>query len=104
MTRTLRLALALAALGLAAGAAGAQETAARGIFSGHGIVKAVAPGSGWLTIAHGDIKGFMPAMQMMYQVKSPELSKDVHPGDVIDFKIDAAKYVIVEVTVFGHAK
>ena len=93
----------LAALGLFAGLAFAQE-ATSGIFAGHGVVEAVAPGTGALTIAHDDIKGFMPAMQMMYKVKSPELSKNVHPGDVIDFKIDAAKYVNVEVTVVGRAK
>jgi len=104
MRRTLRLALASAALGLAAGPAGAQETAATGIFAGHGTVKAVAPGTGWLTLSHDDIKGFMPAMQMMYRVKSPDLSKDLHPGDVVDFKIDAANYVIVEVKRVAPAK
>jgi Cu/Ag efflux protein CusF len=104
MWRMLRLALALTTLGLAAGAAGAQETAATGIFAGHGTVKAVAPGTGWLTIAHGDIKGFMPAMEMIYKVRSPDLSKDLHPGDVVDFKIDAANYVIVEVKLIAHAK
>ena len=96
MRLRLRVAVALSALGLLAGAASAQE-ATSGIFEGHGVVKAVAPGTGWLTIAHDEIKGFMPAMQMMYKVKSPDLSKDLHPGDKIEFKIDAAKYVIVEV-------
>ena len=99
-----RLALAVTALGLMAGAAGAQEVPAKGIFDGHGVVKAVAPGTGWLTIAHGDIKGFMPAMEMIYKVRSPDLSKDLHPGDVVDFKIDAANYVIVEVKLTAHAK
>ncbi len=46
----------------------------------------------------------MCATEMMFQVKSPDLSKNLHPGDVVDFKIDAAKYVLVEVTVVGHAK
>ena len=67
------------------------------MFAGHGTVKAVAPGTGWLTLDHDAIKGFMPAMEMMYRVKSPDLSKDLHPGDVVDFRIDAAKYVIVDV-------
>ncbi len=97
MRRTLRLALALTALELAAGAVAAQETAAVGIFVGHGTVKAVAPGTGWLTLDHDDIKGFMCAMEMMFQVKTPDLSKDSHPGDVVDFKIDAEKYLIVDV-------
>src|SRR5271166_7190859 len=99
-----RLVLALTAVGLAAGAAGAQETAATGIFAGHGTVKEVAPGTGWLTLDHDAIKGFMCAMEMTYQVKSPDLSKDLHPGDVVDFKIDAEKYVIVDVKLVAHAK
>jgi|SRR5271166_5451085 len=104
MRRTLRLALALTALGLAPGAAGAQETAATGIFAGHGTVKAVAPGTGWLTLSHDDIKGFMCAMEMMFSVKSPELSKDLHPGDVVDFKIEAEKFLIVDVKLAAPAK
>ncbi len=63
-----------------------------------------APGTGWLTLDHDAIKGFMCAMEMMFQVKSPDLSKDLHPGDVVDFKIDAAKYVIVEVQRVDPAK
>ena len=30
----------------------------------------------------------MCAMEMMFSVKSPDLSKDLHPGDVVDFKIE----------------
>jgi len=52
---------------------------------------AVQSPTGALTIRHDDIAGFMPAMEMMYKVKSPDLAKEVHPGDAIDFKIDAAK-------------
>ena len=104
MRRRLRRALAVTALGLAAGAAGAQESASTGIFAGHGTVKAVAPGTGWLTLDHDAIKGFMCAMEMMFDVRSPDLSKDLLPGDVVDFKIDAAKYVIVDVKLIAHAK
>jgi Cu/Ag efflux protein CusF len=100
----LLFALALNALALAVGGAAAQEMAAKGILSGHGVVKAVAPETGALTLAHDDIKGFMPAMEMMYRVRTPELSKDLHPGDVVDFKIDAEKYVIVDVKLVAHAK
>ncbi len=104
MRRALGFALASAAFGLALGAGAAQEMAAKGIFNGHGVVKTVAPGTGALTLAHDDIKGFMPAMEMMYRVRTPELSKDLKPGDVIDFKIDAEKYVIVDVKLIAHAK
>ena len=98
-----RIVAVLAALALSAGPALAQE-AASGVFSGHGVVKAVQPGTGALTIAHDDIKGFMPAMEMMYKVKAPDVSTNVRPGDVIDFKIDAAKYEVVQVTVVGRGK
>jgi Cu/Ag efflux protein CusF len=104
MRRVLRLAFASAALGLALGAASAQETASKGIFEGHGVVKAVAPKTGALTLAHDDIKGFMPAMEMMYRVRTPDISKDLRPGDEVDFTIDAEKYVIVDVKLIAHAK
>jgi len=103
MRLRLGIAVALTALGLTASAAAAQE-ATSGVFSGHGVVKAVAPGTGWLTIAHDDIKDFMPAMQMMYKVKAPDLTTDLRPGDVIDFKIDAATYTIIGVKLVAHAK
>jgi Cu/Ag efflux protein CusF len=94
----------IAMMASAAGAAAADEQAATGIFAGHGVVRAVAPKTGDLTLSHDDIKGFMPAMEMMYRVQSPELSKGLRPGDVIDFKIDAGKYLIVDVTKVGHAQ
>ena len=102
MRRKFRLAAAL--LAFATVTAAAQETATQGIFAGHGIVKAVAPATGALTLSHDDIKGFMPAMEMMYRVESPELSRDLKPGDEVDFKIDAAKYLIVEVKRTGQRK
>jgi Cu/Ag efflux protein CusF len=98
------VAFALATFGLTAGAGSAQEIATTGIFDGHGIVKAVAPGTDALTLAHDDIKGFMPAMEMMYRVRSPDLSRNLKPGDEVDFKIDAAKYLIVDVKLVAHAK
>jgi Cu/Ag efflux protein CusF len=99
-----RVAVATASFALALGAAAAQETAAKGIFHGHGIVKAVQSGTGALTLSHDEIKGFMPAMEMMYRVRAPEVSKGLAPGDTIDFTIDAARYVILDVKVVSHAK
>ena len=98
------VAILAVALALPASAGQGQEAAATGVFSGHGVVKAVAPGTGWLTLDHDAIKGFMCAMEMMFQVKSPDLTKDLRPGDVIDFKIDAAKYTIVDVKLVNRAK
>ena len=89
---------------LPAAAALGQESAAKGVFKGHGVVKAVAPITGALTLSHDEIKGFMAAMEMMYRVKSPELTKDLHPGDVIDFAIDAEKYTIVDVKLVSRTK
>ena len=89
---------------LLAGSAALAQEATSGVFSGRGVVTAVQPGTGALTVKHDDIEGFMPAMEMMYKVKSPTVSKDVRPGDAIAFKIDAAKYEILEVTVVGHEK
>jgi Cu/Ag efflux protein CusF len=98
-----RFLAAMAALAMATCAADGQE-ATSGVFAGHGVVEAVQAGTGVLTIKHDDIQGFMPAMEMMYKVKSPGLSKDLRPGDVIDFKIDASNYTIVEVKRITPAK
>ena len=88
---------------LAIWGAEAQETVAKGVFHGHGLVKAVATQTGAVTLSHDEIKGFMPAMEMMYRVRAPDVSRDLRPGDIIDFTIDAAKYTILEVKVVGHA-
>lgn len=81
-----------------------QETTQASLFHGHGIVKAIQSGTGALTLDHDDIKGFMPAMEMMYRVRSLELSKDLRPGDTVDFTIDAAKDDITEVKLVSHAR
>ncbi len=74
---------------LVAGGTALAEEATSGLFSGRGVITAVQPGTGALTIKHGDIKDFMPAMEMMYKVRNAAVSKDLYPGDVIDFTIDA---------------
>jgi Cu/Ag efflux protein CusF len=66
----LRLALPLVACVLASSdAAEVQETGAEGIFYGRGLVKEVQPGTGWLTLAHNNIAGCMPSMEMMFRVR-----------------------------------
>ena len=85
-------------------AALAQETAAKGIFHGVGIVKAIDAATGALTLDHEDIVGFMAAMEMMYRVEPRELSAGVRVGDRVAFDIDAERYVIVAVKVLGGAK
>ena len=101
----LRLALPLIVCGLAASdAAEVQETGAEGIFYGRGLVKAVEPGTGWLTLAHNDIMGCMPAMEMMFRVRAPQVSRDLRAGDTIDFTLDGGKYVILETKLISHAR
>jgi Cu/Ag efflux protein CusF len=68
-----------------------------GIFRGLGVVKDVQAKTGWLTLDHQEIKGCMPAMEMMFRVQPPTLSADLRPGDTIAFEIDAARYTIVGV-------
>jgi Cu/Ag efflux protein CusF len=101
----LRLVLPLIVCGLAAGdAAEAPETGAEGIFYGRGLVKAVEPGTGWLTIAHNDIMGCMPAMEMMFRVRAPNVSRGLRPGDTIDFTLDGGKFVILDAKLVSHAQ
>ena len=93
----LRLAIPLIVCGLAAGdAAEVLETGAEGVFYGRGLVKAVEPGTGWLTLAHNDIIGCMPAMEMMFRVRAPEVSRGLKAGDTIDFTLDGGDYVILD--------
>ena len=101
----LRLALPLIVCGfVASDAAEVRETGAEGIFYGRGLVKAVEPGTGWLTLAHNDIIGCMPAMEMMFRVRTPEVSRDLKPGDTIDFALDGGKYVILDAKLVSHAE
>ena len=99
MTLVRNAAWAAAALLLAADADIVQETGAQGLFFGRGIVRAVQEGTGALTLDHGDIKGCMPAMEMMFRVERPQISRSLRPGDAIDFTIDGGRYVIVDARV-----
>jgi Cu/Ag efflux protein CusF len=93
--RPVAFAAMAAALALCSAAA-AQQTAPDGVFQGRGVVRAVESGTGAMTIAHEEIKGFMPAMEVMYQVQEPQLSKWLRPGDTIDFSTDPVEHVIVK--------
>jgi len=68
-----------------------------GIFRGVGVVKDVQATTGAITLDHDEIKGCMPAMEMMFRVQSPSLSADLRPGDAIAFDLDAARYTIIGV-------
>jgi Cu/Ag efflux protein CusF len=92
--RTLAFAAMVAALALCSAAA-AQQTAQEGVFQGHGVVRAVEPGTGAMIIAHDEIKGFVPAMETMYRVQESGLTECLRPGDTVDFSIDAAERVVI---------
>ncbi len=99
--RPLPFAAMAAALALCSAAA-AQQTEPEGVFHGRGIVRAVEPGSGAVTIAHDEIKGFMPAREMTYRVQAPQLSGCLRPGDTVDFTMDEAEHVVLEVNLLNY--
>lgn len=68
---------------------------------GLGVVTAIEP-DGSLTINHRPIEGLMPAMEMMFRVASPALSKGLRPGDEIEFDVEARQYTIQKLRVLRH--
>lgn len=56
-----------------------------------------------LTVKHGDIPNFMPAMTMTYPVAKPELLKDRTPGELISavLEVDDSMGRLVEITHTG---
>ena len=77
---------------------------AEGVFYGRALVKAVEPGTGWLTIAHNDIMGCMPASEMMFRVRAPDVSRNLRPGDTIDFTLDSDALVILDAKLISRAQ
>jgi Cu/Ag efflux protein CusF len=75
--------------------------------TGEGVVVAADPdtskfGAATLTVDHEDIPGYMPAMEMMYSVRSPALVEDLQAGQRIRFTIDTFETVITEIEVIGQ--
>lgn len=48
-----------------------------------GEVLAKNPSNGEITVKHGNIPGFMPAMTMVYKTKDPSMVQQLNPGDQI---------------------
>ncbi len=68
------------------------------LYKGIGGVVAVKPRENRLVLAHGEIKGFMAAMEeMSFMVTPAALLKGIEPGDKVRFTIDADKRAIVDV-------
>ena len=69
------------------------------LFEGIGGVVAVEPRKSRLVLSHGEIKGFMAAMEeMSFMVTPATLLKGIEPGDRVRFTIDADKRMIVDVS------
>lgn len=56
-------------------------------YSGHGLILSIQPEKKTLTISHGPIKGYMPAMIMPFTVKDPELLAPLQPGQQVYFRL-----------------
>jgi len=79
----LRARVVLAALVLLAAGCGRSSPPAR-VYELKGQVLSVAPERSEVVIAHEDIKGFMPAMTMPYEVGDPKALDTLAPGDLIN--------------------
>ena len=82
----------------------AQAAPAAKTVEGVGVVVAVVPRMGRLIVNHEEIKDYMAAMEMSYQVAAPSLLEGIEPGDKIAFTIDTAVSTITAVKVMQKAK
>jgi len=80
--RQLRLMLQLGPLVLAAAMACRQAPAVRE-YTLVGQIVAIDRATNYVTVQHGDIKGFMPGMTMPFAVRDPSLLEGRAPGDLI---------------------
>lgn len=68
-----------------------------------GMVLATSAATSEITIQHGDIPGFMPAMTMVYKVKNPADVQKLKPGDEITADVlvpsDSDNYLLDEVVI-----
>jgi Cu/Ag efflux protein CusF len=70
-----------------------------GLFRGIGVVTAVDPTNGSLTVNHQEIVGLMPPMEMLFDVSPRSLSDGVRPGDKIKFQLENKTYTIRDLKV-----
>ncbi|HTO60759.1 MAG TPA: copper-binding protein [Bradyrhizobium sp.] len=75
-----------------------------GRFHGIGVVTDIDRETGALTVNHQEIKGLMPAMEMLFNVDPRSLSDGVKPGDRIEFSVEDKTYTIRDLRVIEHAK
>ena len=79
--------------------AASQVAPAAKIHTGTGVVIGTNLPDHVLNVDHQPIKGFMPAMKMMYSVTSPSLLEGLKPGDRIRFKLNETEMLITEIEV-----
>jgi Cu/Ag efflux protein CusF len=48
--------------------------------------------------------GCMPAMEMTFRVRELDVSRELRPGDTIEFTLDGGKYVILDTKLVSHAE
>ncbi len=77
---------------------------ANGRFHGVGVVTDIDRETGALTVNHQEIKGLMPAMEMLFNVDPRSLSDGVKAGDKIEFTVEDKTYTIRDLRVVEHAK
>ena len=71
---------------------------------GVGTVIAALPRLNRLIVNHGELPGFMPAMEMSYAVNPSRLLDGLNHGDKIEFTIDPATASIIELKVIEAVK
>ena len=73
-----------------------------------GLVVATSAASGEITVQHGDIPGFMPAMTMAYKLKDPKQIQNLKPGDEITADVlvhsDSDDYLLDSVAITSEAR
>ena len=69
-------------------ASGPEAATATRSYPAAGTVKALNPKAPSIEIAHGDIEGLMPAMQMEFDVSDAALLDGLKVNDQIDFTIE----------------
>jgi hypothetical protein len=80
----------------------AQQDATEGVFHGRGIVKAIEPATGAVTLAQDGIEGFSPARETTYLVQAPDVSEGLRPGETVEFTIDTSDYVVLRVNILNY--
>ncbi len=87
--------IAVLIFALAAGFALACSQA-EGPQPGQGMVQAVQPEAGKITIDHGDIPGLMKAMTMTFDVADPAMLEGIEAGQHVEFELlyEGGKYTV----------